>query len=334
MPSHFVNLAIASASNAGTTFVNSRHNDVLMYAENSNQAILIGQDTTAHAPLTITPSNITVATHVVPSVNEAYDLGASNLRFKDLYLSGSTINLGGTKISTNAQGGFELRDDSNVPIAVFKKPEAASSNYFVFDPEAGKVQLYDPVTQNIISAGGSVEGLSNALGAVFVLQGSNLGVGTSNPQTPLHVIGNTRFDGDIQLANNTSLNLTRLKVFKPTGGATATTNITTTVTSVPGIAPQALTSFDLKLLTQSQTQYRFLDNGSGVSAVITNEGSVRASSVGTSSNNPSFSFMSDPDTGFYNPAPGTIGISTDGQQIGRVDKDALTMRRIRVAMMR
>ena len=38
-----------------------------------------------------------VNVHILPSVNETYDLGSASLRWKDLFLSGTTINLGGTQ---------------------------------------------------------------------------------------------------------------------------------------------------------------------------------------------------------------------------------------------
>ena len=41
----------------------------------------------------------TVTASLVPDTNEAYDLGSSTLKFKDLYLSGSSINLGGATIT-------------------------------------------------------------------------------------------------------------------------------------------------------------------------------------------------------------------------------------------
>jgi hypothetical protein len=43
----------------------------------------------------------TVSQHIVPSANVTYDLGAASSRFRDLYLSGNTINLGGAQISAN-----------------------------------------------------------------------------------------------------------------------------------------------------------------------------------------------------------------------------------------
>ena len=42
-----------------------------------------------------------VSTDIIPSENEAFDLGSNEKRFKDLYLSGNTINLGGLKLSDN-----------------------------------------------------------------------------------------------------------------------------------------------------------------------------------------------------------------------------------------
>src|SRR6056300_238051 len=41
----------------------------------------------------------TISGDVVPDVSEAYDLGSATNRFRDLYLSGSTIDLGGTTLS-------------------------------------------------------------------------------------------------------------------------------------------------------------------------------------------------------------------------------------------
>jgi hypothetical protein len=41
---------------------------------------------------------------LVPASNVAYDLGSSSLRWRDLYLSGNTIDLGGTAIKSSANG--------------------------------------------------------------------------------------------------------------------------------------------------------------------------------------------------------------------------------------
>ena len=41
---------------------------------------------------------------IVPAANVTYDLGSANFRWRDLYLSGNTIDLGGTAIKATANG--------------------------------------------------------------------------------------------------------------------------------------------------------------------------------------------------------------------------------------
>ena len=52
---------------------------------------------------TTTSSNlVAVSNHILPTANVAYDLGNVNLRWRDLYLSGNTLNLGSTAIKSTA----------------------------------------------------------------------------------------------------------------------------------------------------------------------------------------------------------------------------------------
>ena len=53
-----------------------------------------------------------VSTDIVPSENEAFDLGSNEKRFKDLYLSGNTIDLGGTKLSANSSGELVVSNEN------------------------------------------------------------------------------------------------------------------------------------------------------------------------------------------------------------------------------
>ena len=62
-----------------------------------------------------------IASHVVPKTNDTYDLGTSALRYRELFLSGSSINLGGATISSDGSGevaisgdGVTLPEGSNV----------------------------------------------------------------------------------------------------------------------------------------------------------------------------------------------------------------------------
>lgn len=48
-----------------------------------------------------TSNTITVGGNIIPNANITYDIGSSTMRFKDLYLSGTTIDLAGATISSN-----------------------------------------------------------------------------------------------------------------------------------------------------------------------------------------------------------------------------------------
>jgi hypothetical protein len=57
--------------------------------------------------------------HIIPDTTETYDLGSTTHRFRDIYLAGSTINLGGTALSRNSSGkiewdGNDLQDYNNL----------------------------------------------------------------------------------------------------------------------------------------------------------------------------------------------------------------------------
>jgi len=47
---------------------------------------------------------------IVPDTTEVYDLGSSSKRFRDLFLSGSTIDLGGTLITRDGNGDVNFKD--------------------------------------------------------------------------------------------------------------------------------------------------------------------------------------------------------------------------------
>ena len=69
---------------------------------------------------TATPSAanlLTVSTAIIPTANVAYDIGAPGARFRDLYLSANTIDLGGTAIKTTANG-VSFANAANTQIAV------------------------------------------------------------------------------------------------------------------------------------------------------------------------------------------------------------------------
>jgi len=58
----------------------------------------------------------TVTGNIIPSANVTYNLGSDASRWKDLFLSGSTITLGTTSISINADNEVDFTDSANSSI--------------------------------------------------------------------------------------------------------------------------------------------------------------------------------------------------------------------------
>ena len=63
-----------------------------------------------------TPNLISVSTSIIPGANVSYDLGTSSLRWRDLYLSGNTLDIGGTAIKSIG-GAVTFTDSGNVHIS-------------------------------------------------------------------------------------------------------------------------------------------------------------------------------------------------------------------------
>ena len=53
-----------------------------------------------------------VTSHVIPSANDTYDLGSSTLRWRDIYTSGNTLDLGGMKLKNDGSHNLEIQDGS------------------------------------------------------------------------------------------------------------------------------------------------------------------------------------------------------------------------------
>ena len=84
-------LSCASGTAAAPTFSFSSDTNTGIYSAGADA---IGFTTGGTERMRLTSTNMSVSTHIVPSLNETYDLGSSNMRFRDLYLSGNTIFMG------------------------------------------------------------------------------------------------------------------------------------------------------------------------------------------------------------------------------------------------
>lgn len=93
---------------AGELALNTR--DGKLYSSDGSVVFEIGANTTN---LNVTNDlsvggDITITGDIVPSANNTSDLGTDGLRFRDLYLSGSTLNLGGATLSSDGTGTLSI----------------------------------------------------------------------------------------------------------------------------------------------------------------------------------------------------------------------------------
>jgi microcystin-dependent protein len=117
----------------------------------------VGIGTTDPTEKLTVDGNILVNGNIIPATNEAYDLGTSTSAFKDLYLSGETIFLGNTKITTD--------------------PVTGSVSFLDKDTNEVK-EIVSENTQNISVQGGNT-----------IFESGNVGIGITNPSQKLHVVG-------------------------------------------------------------------------------------------------------------------------------------------------
>ena len=158
---------------------------------------------------------INVGGSIVPLSNIAYDLGTSNNRFRDMYLSGNTIDIGGVRISKDSVGSLKVTDSngSNASIVASQVLIGTDSNSLVtlkLDSNNSLQFVSATVSNGVVvessnatvvggggGGGGSGGGWTAAGTSVYVGPGSNVGIGVTTPQAGLHVASNLRVDGNI-----------------------------------------------------------------------------------------------------------------------------------------
>jgi hypothetical protein len=108
----------------------------------------------------ITANNISMNGNIVPSANITYDLGSTTLRWKDLFLSGNTIDLGGATIKTDTSGAIAL-----IPQPTVSNP----------DPTGIVISPTGSIT-TVTTTGGTVSGniLANATASTSVSVGKSI----------------------------------------------------------------------------------------------------------------------------------------------------------------
>lgn len=111
----------------------------------------------------------TVSNHIIPADNVSYDLGSSTNRFRDLYLSGSTIDLAGATISFDGSS-FNFQERVNVGQSF----ETDSTSFNLLDNIAQTINFGgDATTINVGALSGSTNIRNNLAVAGQITVGSS-----------------------------------------------------------------------------------------------------------------------------------------------------------------
>jgi len=155
--------------------------------------VSIGSATAGGAQIDVVGGGIRVDGSILPASNVTYDLGSSNQRFRDLYLSGQTIFMGGTQITTDntSSSNIKLIDTATGTLKrlVVDELQIGEGNDVVRVAKNNGKVTFSTVTNNITT---EVSGLSN----VYPVNG-RIGIGMSNPASLLDVAGDINFTGSL-----------------------------------------------------------------------------------------------------------------------------------------
>jgi hypothetical protein len=103
---------------------------------------------------------------IIPSVDVSFDLGSSSKRFRDLYLSGNTIDLGGVTLS-NESSEFVVRDASNNELAIVSDNiKEGSVNKFFTESRVQETEM----SMLDVTKTGEVDSTDSLIDAVSKLQ--------------------------------------------------------------------------------------------------------------------------------------------------------------------
>ena len=242
--------------------------------EGATPTVAIGQAVGTSASVTfgqLTVSGQTnVGGNIIPNTNEAYDLGSASARFRDIYLSGTTINLGGAEITSN---GTDISFSGGIGVS-------GSAN-FVGDLTGNADTATTLETSRAISLAGDLSGSASFDGSSDItitatVQPNSIALGTDT--TGNYVATLTAGTG-ITLANNSGENASPTVTVDTTVIQARVTNVTDTeIGYLDGVTSAIQTQMDLKapLASPTFTGTVTLPSGTVTSAMILDETIVNA----------------------------------------------------------
>ena len=183
--------------------------------DDGDKESVTGADSTILVDATNSSINLdgTVKGHIIPDQSETYNLGSASARFNDLFLSGTTINLGGATIS--ATGGeismsqplnVEVKSSGNVDTNDNEITNTAAGGQITVAPVAGKKFI---VTDTV---GGQSFGVDTGTKSVDITNGYGLKLATFG-SAEYTALSGTEQAGQIVFDNPTKT----LKIYNGTG---------------------------------------------------------------------------------------------------------------------
>lgn len=128
-------------------------------------------------------ANVTVTGNVLPSANVTYNLGSPSQRWKDLYLSGTTINLNGATISA-ASGAITFQNSLGGSFSVTGSSSGQSTGTFGnLVANSGVASSSTSTGALIVTGGVGISGALNVGGDVTVTGGLTVNGTTTNINT-------------------------------------------------------------------------------------------------------------------------------------------------------
>ena len=191
-----------------------------------------------------------LSTNIIPSASEVYDLGSPTFRWRDLYLSGSSLYLGSAQITANLAGVVNLPAGATVAGELIRNP--AETNF------------------KTIAVSGQANIVADSFEDTLTVAAGNAGITlTTNATTDTLTIANS---GVTSLAGTVG----QIGVSAATGGVTLTNlGVTSLTGTVGGIGVSSstggvtLTNLGVKQIVGTASQIGVTGDGTGI-VTITN----------------------------------------------------------------
>ena len=163
---------VTVTGNVATNQINNGNSAVQIPSINGNVKIDVSYNDNQTV---FTPTDIIANANILPLSNVTYNLGSTTQRFKDLWLSNSTIYLGNAQISANATS------------IILTNPAGGQT---VLAGATTTSSVAGNITGGNILTGGIVSAVGNIITGTNVSQPGAIGIGTATPDAELHILAN------------------------------------------------------------------------------------------------------------------------------------------------